>query len=677
MEEQNHLSHWSLKLDEAGIGWLTLDRADMRVNTLNESVLLELQEILHKISKSPAPKALVILSGKKTGFIAGADIEQFKHFKTAQEAADKIRLGQEVFALLESLPLATIAVINGFCLGGGLELALSCRYRIACDSPKTRLGLPEVMLGIQPGWGGTVRLPRLIGSLKALEMILSGRPVNAKAAWKMGLVDVAVPDRHLNTAILHYATQQPALKKRVFYQNWLEHQLVRPWLGKFLKHKVSQRAVPEHYPAPFAIIDNWVEEGPSAKAYALELQSISRLMVGETAHNLVRVFYLQENLKGLGKEQKTRIQRVHVVGAGVMGGDIAAFCALKGFVVTLQDANCAAIAASLKRALELFKKILKEPHLVQAAVDRLIADSTGLGVAKADLIIEAIIENKAAKQALFKELEAKASQQAIFATNTSTIPLQDIAAELQNKSRLLGIHFFNPVAKLPLVEVVHIDTTDQNYLQEALAFVKALDKLPLPVQSKPGFLVNRLLMPYLLESMLLLQEGLAAESIDEAALKFGMPMGPIELADTVGLDVCLAAAQSLSSGTESLPERILALVKAGHLGKKTQQGLYRYKDGKPVKIKPEKTDFSSDIMDITDRLLYRLFNEAFAALEDEVVTASDDIDAGMIFGAGFPPFRGGPLHYVMKTGKATMYARLKELEAKFGPRFKPHAFWLK
>jgi 3-hydroxyacyl-CoA dehydrogenase/enoyl-CoA hydratase/3-hydroxybutyryl-CoA epimerase len=668
-------TNWVMRQDDLGIVWLTFDKKNASTNTIDIAVLDELHALLQSLEKGPQPAGLVIQSGKKNGFIAGADIQQFKGVENPEAAFNLIRQGQIVFNYLAACSFPTLAFIRGFCLGGGLELSLACQYRVAVNDAKTKLGLPEVMLGIHPGWGGTVRLPRLIGSMKAMDLILSGRSVNAKTAYKMGIVDAAVPERTALEAVRFFILKHPKVHRATRFENLSNLNFVRPLLGKWLRKKVSEKVNPAHYPAPFAAIDHWVEQGvQSDAAFIGEAKSISQLIMTDTAKNLVKVFYLQDKLKNLGREVRSSVKTIHVIGAGIMGGDIAAWCALKGMRVSLQDSNHQAIALSLKRALVLFKKQLKEPHLVKWAQDRLIPDAEGMGIKNADLIIEAIIEKKEAKQDLFMQLEKQARADAIFATNTSTIPLNEISHGLKSKERLIGLHFFNPVAKMPLVEVVSSPLSDPLIVQKSLAFVHTIDKLPLPVKSSPGFLVNRVLMPYLLESMLLLEEGIPMAAIDQAAVEFGMPMGPIELADTVGLDVCLYAAENLSQYfAGALPSECRRLVELGFLGKKTGRGFYQYKNGKPIKKTLSKDYHLPD--DIIDRLILRMLNEAVACLREKVVSDSDYINAGMIFGAGFPPFRGGPFGYVFEQGEAIILQRLNLLAQRYGQRFLADAGW--
>jgi len=661
--------HWSVSLDEDNILWLLFNRLDANVNSFNTETLAELEQIIDSINNT-YPVALIIRSAKKTGFIVGADISQFTTFTSALEATQFIQHGQAVFYKLEQLPFTKIALIEGFCLGGGLELALACDYLLAEDSQKTRLGLPEVKLGIHPGWGGTVRLPERIGVVRSMELILSGTLVRAKAAKKMGLIDEAVPKRLLEKAARDYALHPPT-KKRPWWNDLLSLGVVRPILGQVFRDKLRKKISPEHYPAPFAVIENWVQcDTRRPDAFVREVDSIGKCFMQETARNLVRVFFLQEQLKAQGKGLDYNPLRVHVIGAGVMGGDIAAFCALRGLEVTLQDQTPKLIGNAIKRAAQLAQKQLKEPHLVQAMLDRLLPDPKGLGIAKADIIIEAITEKLEAKQSLFSLLERVAPAHAVLATNTSTIPLEEISSVLQQPQRLVGIHFFNPVDKMPLVEIVQGAQTAPKVIEQALAFVRKIDRLPLVVKSAPGFLVNRILLPYLLEAVILLEEGVPATVIDQAALDFGMPMGPVVLADTVGLDICLDALEKLTAGSDyKIPALLREKVAKGHLGKKTGKGFYKFHQGKIVK--PKIVTKSPAPADLTDRLILRLLNASVACLREGIVENADQLDAGCIFGFGFAPFRGGPITYMRTLGEETLLKRFSEFQARYGSRFAP------
>ncbi len=585
MKNIAHYQNWKMHTDETHIVWLGLD-VPGSVNKISPLVLDELSAILQAIDHTAA-SAVIIYSAKKNGFIAGADIEQFTKFSDSQAMAGFIHQGQRVFKQLADLKIPTVAMSHGFCLGGGMELALACRYRVAEEDVKTKLGLPEILLGLHPGWGGTVRLPLLIGALQAFDLILTGRALNARAAAKIGMVDAAVPQRDLKRAAIYYALKKPRPHRPSFIQGLTNHVLLRSLLAKILRKKVAQKVSPEQYPAPFAVISNWETEGVDTDAaFTIEADSLCRIAVTSTATNLIRVFFLQDRLKSLGKAVEFTPHHVHVIGAGTMGGDIAAWCALRGLRVTLQDRDPKIIASAIKRAYDLFQKKLKLPREIQAALDRLLPDPQSTGVANADIIIEAVFENLTVKQDLFKNIESHCKSSAILATNTSSIPLDEINSVLKHPERLVGLHFFNPVAFMQLVEVVQGKKSSAAVIAQATAFVHQIDRLPLPVTSHPGFLVNRVLMPYLMEAMALLQEGIAAPVIDKAAVQFGMPMGPIELADTVGIDVCLAVAKNLTQhfGGE-VPARLEQMVSQHELGKKTGKGFYLYKKGKAIKEK--------------------------------------------------------------------------------------------
>lgn len=667
----NNYNNWEIKVDQDHIIWLGVNRQKASVNTINGEMLDELNTIIQEITQKSEAKGLIIYSAKEKGFIAGADIHSFSKFGTTAEVVEFLKKGQVVLNRLEALTIPKVAMINGFCMGGGLELALACDYRVVTDNDDSRLGLPEILLGFHPGWGGTVRLPRLIGGFDAYsKVILPGIPMRAEKAKRLGFVDDVVPERQLKHAALYFVKNKPAKHKPSFTQSLSNHSWARSLLGPLLRYNVAKKIQKKHYPAPYAVIDLMEKEtGSGERAYTKEANSIERLIShGDTVANLTRVFLLRERLKAFAKASDFKAKSVHVIGAGVMGGDIAAWCALRGLRVSLQDKSYEQIAPAMGRAAALFKKKLKNPRLIQAALDRLIPDPKGDGVAQADVIIEAVFENLEVKQAIMKEVESKAKKEALIATNTSSIPLDEISEVMVQPNRLLGIHFFNPVAKMELVEIVRSTKTSPEICDQASAFVGQIGRLPLPVTSSPGFLINRVLMPYLLECMQLLTEGYSAEEIDFAAKDFGMMMGPVELADVVGLDVCLAVAENLTSHFGGkVPQHLREMVKAGKLGRKTGEGLYQYKNGKLIKQKVK--DLYSN-KEISNRLILRMINEAAACLREGVVADSDLLDAGMIFATGFAPFRGGPMHYAKQFGHDKLSELFEKLEAQYGDRFK-------
>jgi 3-hydroxyacyl-CoA dehydrogenase/enoyl-CoA hydratase/3-hydroxybutyryl-CoA epimerase len=631
---------WTLARDAEGLAWLAFDRADRTTNTLSRAVLDELMQVLDALDAAP-PKGLVIRSGKANGFIAGADVDEFANIGDAQQAQALVRHGWDVFDRLANVSYPTLALIRGFCLGGGLELALACRYRVVVDEPSTRLGLPEVMLGIVPGWGGIRRLPKLVGAPAALDLLLTGKTIDARRARRIGLADECVPPRIMDNTARGVLLARPAPRKLPFPLSLTLVPFARRLIAKRAAEKVRKRARREHYPAPYAILELFERfDGDPLAPPAGDPASITALLATPTAANLIRVFRLQERLKSLGKVEASGVTRVHVVGGGTMGGDIAAWCALRGMTVTLQDQDVQRLGPAMKRAAKLFADRLRDPRRTRDALDRLIPDVPGNGIAHADVIVEAIFEDVDAKRALFADIEARAKPDAILATNTSSIPLEDIASALAEPARLIGLHFFNPVARMMLVEVVAGEDSDPSLLARGAAFVRAIDKLPLPVKSAPGFLVNRVLAPYLMTAMRCVDEGIAPEAVDEAAVAFGMPMGPIELADTVGLDICLAVGRMLGHDADP-PRRLADNVAAGRLGKKTGQGFYAWVNGRPQK-QAAPAEASADL---GRRLVDPLVAEAKSALAEGIVEDADLVDAGAIFGAGFAPFRGGPLQY--------------------------------
>jgi len=655
--------HWRTEQDQDGIIWLHFDQADSSTNVLTIEALDELDAQLGEIELAN-PAGLIICSDKSSGFIAGADVKAFSRITETEEAKKQILQAHAIFDRVEKLACPTVAMIHGFCLGGGTELALACRYRVCCDDPTTRVGLPEVRLGIFPGFGGTVRSTQLIGHLPALNIMLTGRALSGSAARRVGLVDMSVPERQLKVAAHHLVITKPKPHQPTWQQKLPGNGLLRPLVSYFLKKQVAKQANPAHYPAPYALIKHWTKYANNRKAmFASEAEEVAKLISSDTAQNLIRIFLLQEQLKAQGRKSDFKAKHVHVIGGGIMGGDIAAWCALQGMHVTLQDRAPEFLSQAMGRAHSLFKKKLKKPLLVRDALDRIMPDCKATGVPKADVIIEAIFENVEAKQALYAQLEPRLKKSALLCTNTSSIPLEVLNKTLKNPERLVGLHFFNPVAKMQLVEIVSSDNTDQNTALQAAAFAKQIGRLPLPVKSSPGFLVNRILMPYLLEAIILLDSGVPGSTIDKAATDFGMPMGPVELADTVGLDICLAVADKLAESLPvDVPERLRSMVSEGKLGRKSGQGFYLYTKGKAQK--PTVTEGANVLPKLADRMIMCMLNEAVACLREEIVSDTNLLDAGVVFGTGFAPFRGGPMHYVAHEKREAMQQRIKTLGAK-------------
>ena len=664
---------WNLRVDDTGLAWLSMDKPNTGANVLSRAVLQELDLRLTDIL-ARKPRGVIVTSAKKSGFIAGADIKEFTSLKTPADAYELIRAGQKVLDRLEALPCPSVAVIQGFALGGGLELALACTYRVGVDDGKLTLGLPEVQLGIHPGFGGTVRSVRLIGVRPAMDLMLTGKPVKAERALALGLIDrLAAPDQAI-AAAEQLVKESPAPRVAPFAEKILSWSFVRPFIAKQIEAGVRQKAARDHYPAPYAIVDLWRDYGAAgAASYEAEARSIGELMCSASARNLVRVFLLQDRLKALAGKTKFECRHLHVIGAGVMGGDIAAWAALRGMSVTLQDRNEELIKPAMERAKAFFDRRLKDARLSSDAMGRLRADVSGDSVRDADVVIEAIFENVEAKQALYAELESSMKPDAILATNTSSLMIETLAQTLRDPERLVGIHFFNPVAQMQLIEVVHGARTRTAIAQSALAFVRKLDKLPLPCKSAPGFVVNRILMPYINEALFALESGIPALVIDQACVRFGMPMGPIELADVVGLDVCLSVGKVLAGAFgRTAPATLVQMVEAKTLGRKSGQGFYRWENGKPVRAIGETTPAPPDL---EDRLILTMVNESVAILHENIVEDHDLLDAGVIFATGFAPFRGGPMQYAKSRGIAAVRSRLTELEQRYGERFRPDAGW--
>jgi 3-hydroxyacyl-CoA dehydrogenase/enoyl-CoA hydratase/3-hydroxybutyryl-CoA epimerase len=672
-QSQKPFENWRQETDNDGITWLCLDKAEGSANVLSSAVLLEFDDILGQLEANP-PRGLVIYSGKINGFVMGADINEFTSIKSAEQGFELIRLGQKLFDRLEALRCPTIAAISGFCLGGGFELAMACTYRLALANKKAIIGLPEVQLGLHPGFGGTVRSVRMAGVRNAMQLMLTGKPIRVDKALQQGFIDrIATPDNWKQAAKELLVSRKPK-STAPFIDKLLNLFFLRPFIVRVLKAQVAGKARREHYPSPYAMIDLWSRYGAKgAQSYEAEARSFAELMVGSTSRNLVRVFFLQNRLKSQGNKLQSKIERVHVIGAGVMGGDIAAWCALRGLQVTLQDRASEYIEPAMQRAAKLFSKRIRDANDRAAATDRLTPDVAGDGIAEADLIIEAIFEDLDAKQALYQTVQATMKPGAILATNTSSIRLEDLRTVLERPQRFIGLHFFNPVAQLPLVEVIRCDDTDQDALDAGFGFVKAIGKFPLECASSPGFVVNRILAPYMAEAMQLAESGVPLTAIDRAAEDFGMPMGPIELIDSVGLDVAMQVSKVLGAAfNRDVPETLAGMVEKKQLGRKSGQGFYAWHDGKAQKPAEEERSVPSDL---GDRLILPMVNEAVACLSEGVVKDADLLDAGVIFGTGFAPFRGGPLQYARDRGIDDIVESLERLSRDVGNHFRPHEGW--
>ncbi|HEV7326537.1 MAG TPA: 3-hydroxyacyl-CoA dehydrogenase NAD-binding domain-containing protein [Bosea sp. (in: a-proteobacteria)] len=665
------LRHWRLAAED-GIAWLTLDRDGETANTLGEAVLVELDTMLDVVEQV-RPKVVAIRSAKSGGFAAGADIREFRGITDPAAIEQRLTKGHGLVDRLAGLSVPTVAVIHGHCLGGGLELALACRHRIAL--PDAKLGFPEVLLGLHPGLGGTFRLLSLIDPFQAMTMMLTGKSVPARKARQLGLVDAVVEERHVAAAVASVAEGRLKSRSQHWKVNAFNLLPVRKLAAKRMRAEAEKKAPSRHYSAPYHLIDLWERHGAEKETLQpAEIRSFTELLSGRTAQNLIRVFFLREGLRANGKGE-SNIEHVHIVGGGTMGAEIAALAASRGLHVTLADLDVKTLGKAVGTASKFYDRKLHSRIDRRDALDRLMPDPAGDGIAGADLVIEAIAEKVEAKRQLFASLAPRMKAGAILATNTSSIPLETLAEGLPHPERFVGIHFFNPVTKMELVEVVSHQGAAEQSLARARAFTSDIGRLPAPVRSSPGFLVNRALTPYLVEAFLLLDEGMSKETIDRAATEFGMPMGPIELADRVGLDVGLAVARSLREAfpeeLPDIPSWLVVKVESGELGRKAGKGLYHYDD----KGRPKRGEAKEPPEGTADRLILPLLNTCVRLLREGVASDADTVDAAMIFATGFAPFRGGPLHYARERGTDDVVASLRQLEAQHGPRFAPDEGW--
>lgn len=647
------VSHWTFEADFEKIGWLTIDTKGTRVNVLSQAVLGELQDIIARVEDVAATgelQGLIVLSGKPSGFVAGADVSEFDEMSDPAVLPEALKRAHTIFDRIEKLGIPVACGIHGFCLGGGLELALACHYRIAVDDDRTRIGFPEINLGIFPGFGGTGRSIRQAGPVDAMGIMLTGRHLRARQAKAINLVDQLVGHRDtLRWAARKAVMQGRRAKPAPFSKSVMAMGPLRGYVAGKMRAEAGKKARKEHYPAPYALIDLFEAHGDKWREMsAHEIGAFGTLLLSETSANLRRVFFLSEGLKKQGiKGKKPQFRRVHVIGGGVMGGDIAAWCALRGLEVSLQDLDMERIKPALSRAKKLFAKRLKGPGQAAAAMTRLSADVEGKGIARADVIIEAVVEKLDVKQKIFADVEKKMRPDAVMATNTSSIELERIAEALSDPSRLIGLHFFNPVAQLPLVEVIRSTFNSDETVAMGASFALAIGKSPVVVKSAPGFLVNRVLMPYMMGAVERVEKGESKEIIDAAAVAFGMPMGPIELMDTVGLDVGKFVAEELGQYSADLT-RFSGLVEAGKLGRKTGEGFYKWEKGKAVKAA---LPAHGELQSLGRELVQPLVDEAEVCVKDKIVASADLADIGVIFGTGFAPFLGGPLK-ARQDGKA-------------------------
>lgn len=668
-------TNWRSRHDEDNVLWLLLDKKDSNTNTLSADVLQELDELLSDIEKKQ-PKALAISSAKSAGFCAGADIKEFRSYSES-EMSDMLHRGHAVLDRLAALNFPTVALIHGHCLGGGLELALACQQRIGVKNG-LKIGFPEIRLGVHPGLGGTFRLTRLINPIEAMTMMLTGKSAYEKQAEKRGLIDDLVEQRHAENAVRAAIAGKLKKRTRGFKNYILNISIVRKIAAKRMRTMSEKKAPSVNYPAPYALIDLWEKYGVSVqKMQSAEIKSFAKLLVSETAQNLIRVFFLHQSLKSLAKNHAD-INHVHVIGAGSMGGDIAGWCAMQGFQVTLSDQNAEPIARAVQNTGQLCRDQHKSSAETRATLDRLIPDMYNIGLEEADLIIEAVPEELEIKQKLYQSIEPKIKDDAVLVTNTSSILIEELTGSLKKPARFMGLHFFNPVSRMLMVETIGHENTSSDVMKRMFSFTRDIGKIPVPVTSYPGFLVNRALTPYLLEAIVMLEEGIDKEHIDDAAKKFGMPMGPIELADQIGLDICVQVADmlagSLDKSMAKIPDSVRQKVDDGELGKKSGKGFYIWKNGKA-----QHGDSGDKKIDktVTDRLMLPLLDACVECYRKGVVKDLDHLDGAMIFATGFAPFRGGPIHYARARGLDDIVSTLERFAVQYGDRFAPDKGWMK
>lgn len=691
----------TLEIDGDGVAFFTFDDAGRRVNVLTHAMLTRLAALVDVIQgevRAGRVRGVVIRSGKPGTFIAGADIDEIARVDDPADGTAKARMGQQVFQRLHGLPVSTVAAIDGTCLGGGTELALACTTRVASDRPETRIGLPEVRLGIIPGFGGTVRLPRLVGLRAAAQMILTGKTVTVRRAQRVGLIDERVP-----SAVLDERARQLALEpagasgeRRARRRGLLARLLEEAAPGRsVILWQARRRVLREtagHYPAPLTAIEvlGATATLPLEQALEREAEAVGPLVVGDVCKNLIHVFRLLEGAKKAGPAGLTTrpATQAAVLGAGTMGGGIAQLLAYKALPVRLKDIRAEAISLGLRHARGLFERQVRRGRLERRQAEQGMAriaptlDYSGFG--RADIVIEAVVERLDVKRQVLREIEERVPPECVLASNTSALSISELQHALERPEKLCGMHFFNPVHRMPLVELVRGTATSEETLATVFALTLRLDKTPLIVNDGPGFLVNRLLAPYMNEAGWLLADGASVEAIDGALISFGMPMGPLRVLDEVGLDVSRHVAEVLyeAFGDRMRPAPPLAaLERTDRLGRKGGLGFYRYEAGEEKGVDPaiytalgdsiaaERREISPDV--VQDRAVLAMINEAARVLEDGVVDGPGDVDLGIITGAGFPPFRGGLLRYADTLGTDTVLARLDRYERELGPRFHP------
>ena len=687
--------HIGFDIDRDQIAIVSIDLAEKGANVFTGELIEELSAAVRKASNAREIRGVIFVSAKPKQFIAGADIEEILSIKDPIVGEEKSRLGQDLMEAVEKLPIPTVAIIEGPALGGGLEFALACTYRIASDRPEVAFGLPEVKLGIIPGFGGTQRLPQTVGLISSIDLITSGRNIVAKQALSMGLIDDIGPKDLLVSIAKDWIAKglrKRKPRKRKAIQGFMEDfGPTKKWIFRSAKKKILQ-ATQGHYPAPLRALEviERTYRIPDPYSYDLEAQKIGSLIASSISKSLIQIFLATERIRKTQHSVPPQpIRKVGIIGAGVMGGGIAHSLISKEKWVRLRDLSDEPLMKAQKHVLDLFEKVRQKkrekPRWTEFRMNHLSSTKDFSGFSNAQIVIEAIVEKLDVKKEVLHECAQHVSNETIIASNTSALSITEIATAVPNPGRVIGMHFFNPVDKMPLIEIIQGEQTSVQTVATVMNLAIAMGKTPIVVADRPGFLVNRILGAYLSEAIRLAEESFPIENIEKLAKEFGLPMGPFELIDEVGMDVANHVGKYLSESYSYFPRAsnlLQVMINAGRLGKKNGKGFYIHKGRKKtldksfiqkqlgfkVKIEDENPEIKSTI---TDRMILTMVNESYRCLQEHVVQSEQDVNIGMVFGTGFPPFRGGPIAFAKSRGLSNIAMRLKELSQKYGEHFQP------